>query len=136
MNTSYTPDEDEDELDKAFVAGTENMNDQEDEGLQGNISDNPIPDNRAIVFLSYLLPLLRICQIFFSHTRITKFVSRDSNVLVTRQCTEIHSTEWRSQPKIKVDMSAGILLLSSVKLFTGNTSPGMMQKYVFLRKNI
>ena len=96
------------------------MNDQEDEGFKGNSSDNSILANKVIVVLSCLLSLLRICEICFSRPKITKFVSRGINVLVTRLCTEGHSTEWRSQPKIKGDISAGTLLPMTT-LFTGNT---------------
>ena len=48
-------------------------------------------------------------------------MSRGSNLIFTRKCCKGHTSEWRSQPKIKDGMSAGSLLLSSAILFTGNT---------------
>ena len=88
---------------------------------KGYSSNDPILDSKAIVFLSCLLPLLRICQMCFSRAKITKFMSRGSNLIVTRKCSRGQISEWRSHPKIKDSMSAGNLLLSSAILFTGNT---------------
>ena len=57
----------------------------------------------------------------FSRAKIIKFMSRGSNLIVTRKCSKGHNSEWRSHPKIKDGMSAGNLLLSSIILSTGNT---------------
>ena len=56
----------------------------------------------------------------FSRAKITKFMSRGSNLIVTRKCSKDHISEWRSHPKIKDGMSTGNLLLSSAILSTGN----------------
>ena len=92
----------------------------EDKELGRYSSNDPILDRKTIVFLSSLLPLLRICSMCFSRAKITKFMSRGSNLIVTRKCSKGHISEWRSHPKIKDGTSAGNLLLSSAILSTGN----------------
>lgn len=77
--------------------------------------------SKAIVFLFCLLPLLRLCQMFFSRAKITKFMLHGSNVIVTQKCSKGHISEWRFHLKIKDGISSGSLLLSSGVLFTGNT---------------
>ena len=119
LDTSYIPSDGLYESSTSVTTESEQSDNDEDEELERYRSNDRIFDSKAIVFLSCLLPLLRICQMDFSKAKITKFMLHGSNLIVTRKCSKGHTSEWRSQPKIKDGMSAGSLLLSSAILFTG-----------------
>ena len=120
LDTSYIPSDKLYESSTSVTTESEQSDNDEDKELERYSSNDPILDRKAIVFLSCLLPLLRICQMCFSRAKITKFMSRGSNLIVTRKCSKDHISEWRSHPKIKDGMSTGNLLLSSAILSTGN----------------
>ena len=113
LDTSYILSDDLHESRTSVTTESEQSDNDEDEELERYRIIDPIFDSKAIRFLSCLLPLLRI----------TKFMSRGSNVMVTRKCSKGHISQWRSQHKIKDGMSVGSLLLSSAILLTGNTYP-------------
>ena len=85
-----------------------NLNDNDKDEELGRYSNiDLIFDTKAIVVLSCLLPLLRICQLCFSRAKITKFMLRTNNLIVKQKCSKGHISKF--------------LNLSSAILFTGNT---------------
>ena len=101
LDTSYIPSEELYESSTSVTTESEQSDNDKVEELERYSSNNPIIDSKTIVFLSCLLPLLRICQICFSRGKVTKFMSRGSNLIVTQKCSKDHISQWRFQPKIK-----------------------------------
>ena len=83
-------------------------------------SSSPILDTKFLVFWSCLLPLFRVCQTCLQDATVTKVFTTGSALVVSLLCKNNHSTEWRSQPRIK-QMNAGNVLLAAAVLYSGNT---------------
>ena len=78
LDTSYISSDELHESRTSVTTESEQSDNNEDEELERYSSNDPILDSKAIVFLSFLLPLLRICQMCFFRAKITKFMSRGS----------------------------------------------------------
>ena len=101
LDTSYIPSEELYESSKSVTTESEQSDNDKVEELERYSSNDPIIDSKATVFKPCLLPLLRICQICFFRGKITKFMSRGSNLIVKQKCSKDHISQWRFQPKIK-----------------------------------
>ena len=73
-----------------------------------------------IVYWACLLPLFRHCFTCFCPARITKVVTKGSQLIIDLICPSNHSHKWFSQPMIRLQ-PRGNLILSSAMLISGNT---------------
>ena len=106
LDKSYNPSDELYGSSTSLITESEESDNDKDEELERHNSYDPILDSKATVFLSCPLPLLRICQMCFSRaSKTTKFMSRGSNLIVTRKSSKGHISEWTSHPKIKGCMS-------------------------------
>ena len=127
VSEAETENEKNDKLDESYRVESENSHDDDDdlntsiEELDIPVQNSPELDTKFIVFLSCLLPLLKICTLCFKPAKIIKFVLKGSALQITRICQEGHNTIWRSQPNLKGGTASGNLLFAASVLYSGNT---------------
>ena len=104
-------------LDESFHLTDENAAEQEEPNLTAD--DKPLlRDEKLIVSLSSLKPLLVFCNKCHKRAHITDMQRRGTLMTVSLLCEDNHDTKWCSQPKMQQGMASGnISMAASILLY-------------------
>ena len=109
------------DLDESFHLTEEMINENKEETVPDSASKPLLSEEKFIVSLSSLKPLLVFCTKCHKRAHITDMQRKGTLLRVSLLCEDNHDTVWLSQPKMDQGMASGNLSIAASILLSGST---------------